>query len=136
MEAGLFTLGGVIVGSFLTFFLTKTAQQEHWLRDCRKEEFKEAVTAMSRFVVEHMSYAASQGSKLPQSEQVYLEIMKATSVVLCDRIYIHDDLDGRNIPKRFLEIMEHFRDSGTEFDAPADKASELLEELIAIARKG
>jgi hypothetical protein len=62
--------------------------------------------------------------------------MKAAHVVLCGCIYIHGDLGKLAIPKRFVEIMEHFRSSGTEFDDPADKAGTLLEEIIAIARKG
>ena len=125
-------LGGIVIGHFLT----RSSQHKEWLRDNRKQEFKELVSGMSQYIVEHMSYVASKDSRLPQSEQAYVDSMKATSVMLCDRIYIHDDLDKRDIPKRFLQIMEHFRDSGPDFDKPADKATELLEELIALARKG
>ena len=65
-----------------------------------------------------------------------LDSMKTTSVVLLDRIYIHADLDKRDIPKRFLEVMEHFREDGTDFDNATPRASELLEEAITLARKG
>ena len=65
-----------------------------------------------------------------------LDSMKTTSVLLLDRIYIHADLDKRDIPKRFLEVMEHFREDGTDFDNATPRASELLEEAITLARKG
>jgi hypothetical protein len=129
-------MGGALIGIVVGHFLTRNSQHMQWLRDNRKQEFKETVTAMSHYILEHMSYTASLNSELPQSKQSYLDSMKAAGVVLTDRIYIHADLDKTDIPTRFLEIMEQFRDSGSEWDAPADRATKLLEELIAMARKG
>jgi len=129
-------VSGALIGIAIGHFLTRNSQHRQWLRDNRKQEFKELVTAMSHFVIEHMAYVSSIGSVLPQSKQAYLDSMKAVYLIATDRIYIHVDLDKTDIPTRFLEIMEHFRDSGSNFDSPADKASELLQELIAMARKG
>ena len=136
MESSLIGLGGALIGILLGHFLTRSSQHAQWLRDNRKQEFKELVSAMSQYVIEHMSYESSQGTDLPQSKQAYLDIMKATTCVLYDRIYIHDDLDKTDIPQRFLAIMDHFRETGQDFDRPADEASKLLTELIAIAKKG
>jgi t-SNARE complex subunit (syntaxin) len=129
-------IGGALSGIVVGHFLTLSSQHRQWVRDNRKQEFKEVVSAMSQYIIEHMSYVASQGSDLPQSKQAYVDSMKAAGVILTDRIYIHHDLDERDIPKRFLEIMEHFRESGKDFDKPADKASALLQEIIVLARKG
>ena len=86
------------------------------LRDNRKEEFKEVLFAMSKLVIDHMTFVASQGSTLPQSEQAYLDSMKETYVVLCDRIYINGDLerDTETIPRdqgAFSRIRNRFRQS-------------------------
>jgi hypothetical protein len=83
-----------------------------------------------------MVYTASLGSALPQSKQTYIDAMKATSQVLGDRIYIHDELSERNIQIRFLELMNHFRDAGSDFDGPGEEANALLSEVITMARKG
>jgi hypothetical protein len=67
---------------------------------------------MSQNIIEHMTYVASQGSDLPQSEQIYVDAMKTTSVMLCDRIYIHDDLDKTDIPKEPLKNFPKHSQSG------------------------
>ena len=93
------------------------------------------VAAITNLAVEHMSYVASQGSILPQSTQAYLDAMKEAYRTLTDRIYIHTDLDEKDIPHRFLAIMEEFRQSGTDFNKPAVRTAELLQEIILMARK-
>jgi hypothetical protein len=129
-------IGGALAGIVVGHFLTRSSQHEQWLRDCRKQEFKEVVSAMSSLIIQHMIYAGSQGSDMPQSKQTYLDAYRATSVILCDRIYIHDDLKEGNIPNRFYAIMEHYRDSGTNFEKANQKADELLLETIKLGRKG
>jgi uncharacterized membrane-anchored protein YhcB (DUF1043 family) len=128
-------IGGALSGIVIGHFLTRSSQHAQWLRDNRKREFQELVTAMSHQIVEHMAYTASLGSELPQSKQTYLDAMKATSQVLGDRIYIHDELSEKNIQIRFLELMNHFRDAGSAFDGPGKEANALLLEVITMARK-
>lgn len=125
------TLGGIIVGHFLT----RSWQREQWLLDCRKQEFKEVASAMSHFTIEHLSYVTSQGTALAQPKQAYVDSMKAVSCVLADRIFIASDLESAKIPSRFLQIMEKFIEAGEEFDDPADEMSALLKEVVELAKK-
>lgn len=126
------TLGGIVVGHLLT----RSWQRKQWLLDCRKQEFKEVVTAMSAYVIEHMHYVAAQGTDAAQSKQSYIEAAKAAGKVLSNRIYIHADLERHRIPHRFLDVMDNFREAGKDFGAPSDKVSELIAEVISIALKG
>jgi hypothetical protein len=125
-------LGGIGIGHYLT----TSWQNKRWLLDRRREEFKEVATAITRVVIEHLVHVASEGSPLPQSKQDYLDLMKAAYVVLIDRIYIEPDLDKANIGDRFLKIMDQLRESGEDFDKPADEMTKLLKEVVAMARKG
>jgi VIT1/CCC1 family predicted Fe2+/Mn2+ transporter len=129
-------IGGALSGIVIGHFLTRSSQHAQWVRDNRKREFQEIVTAMSSMIVEHMYYTSSLGSDLPQSKQLYADAMKATSLVLVDRIYIHNEISERDIQNRFLDIMMQFRKAGSEFHDPAEKATALLVEIIAMARKG
>lgn len=133
---GIWAAVGPLAGLYIGFLLTRREQHQQWLRDNRKEEFKEVVTAMSQFIIGHMVYVSSLGSDMPQSKQAYIDSYKTTSVVLCDRVYIHADLYSKDIPDRFLKIAEQYRDAGTEFNKINGQAGELLEELITLARKG
>lgn len=133
---GIWAAVGPLAGLYIGFLLTSREQHQQWLRDNRKEEFKEVVTAVSRFIVDHMAYASSLGSDLPQSKQAYVDSYKATSLVLTDRVFIHADLYDKNIPHRFLQVAEEYRDAGMDFEKINKQAAELLEELITLARKG
>jgi hypothetical protein len=136
MESSLIGLGGALIGIVLGHFLTRSAQHRQWLRDNRKEEFGEVVTAISQFIVDHMTYVSSLNSDMPQSKQAYVDSYKAIAVVLCDRIYIYTDLNDKDIPNRFLQIAEQYRDSETDFDKINPQAADLLQEVIMLARKG
>jgi vacuolar-type H+-ATPase subunit D/Vma8 len=61
--------------------------------------------------------------------------MKAVSCVVADRIYIAADLEGMDIPSRFLRIMEKFIGDGENFDDAADQMSALLKEVVELAKK-
>ena len=129
-------IGGALSGIVIGHFLTRSSQHQQWLRDNRKREYQEIVTAMSRMFVEHMYYTSSLDSDMPQSKQGYADAMKATSLILVDRIYIHNEISEKDIQNRFLEIMMQFRESGSNFKGPNEKATALLMEIIAMARKG
>ncbi len=128
-------IGGALSGIVIGHFLTRSSQHAQWLRDNRKREFQEIVTAMSRMIVEHMTYTSSLGSDLPQSKQEYVDAWRATSLVLVDRIYIHNEISEKDIQHRFLDIMGEFREAGSNFKGPNEKATALLMEVIAMARK-
>ena len=129
-------IGGALSGIIIGHFLTRSSQHRQWLRDNRKQEFKEVVASLANVVIEHMIFVHSQGSRLPQSEQEHLSSMKVVYQTLAGRIFIHEDLKNVNIPDRFIEIMGELRDSGSEMSPAVDKASEILEEIIKMARNG
>ncbi len=125
------TLGGIVVGHFLT----RSWQRKQWLLDQRKQEFKEVASAISHFSIEHLSYVTSQGTTLTQSKQAYVDSMKAVTCVLADRIYIASDLEDTKIPSRCLRIMEHFINAGEEFGNPAGEMTALLKEVVELAKR-
>jgi hypothetical protein len=125
-------LAGVIIGQRMA----RSWQREQWRLDCRKEEFKEVVSAISNAVIHHMVFVASKGSPVPQPMQGYIDTMKVVFQTLTDRIYIAADLEKANIPQRFLAIMTELRDAEENFDVGADKMHVLLNEVIALGIKG
>lgn len=51
-----------LVGIFLGHYLTRSWQREQWLRDCRKEEFRELLTTFTR------SYATLVPLSMPSAK--------------------------------------------------------------------
>jgi hypothetical protein len=125
------TLGGIVVGHLLT----RSWQQKQWVLNCRKEEFREVVSAISSATIELMMYIHSQGSRLAQPETLYLDAQRVAAKTLVSRIYVASELKKRDIPGRYLQIGEEARESRAGSDA-LNKMNALIDEIVAIAIKG
>lgn len=42
------SIGGGIVSGFLVHWLTRSREQEAWVRNCEKEEWRELITALTK----------------------------------------------------------------------------------------
>ena len=108
MVAGFLTLGGVVVGSLLTYLFTRSAQREQWLRDCRKEEFRELLRALSdHFTIlrefDRLTYhqTPAEREKLTDAEADFFRLVHS-------RIYIADDVDRLNIKNKWIDAVKEY----------------------------
>jgi hypothetical protein len=104
--------------------------------DSRKEEFRELISALSAATVEHLAFITSKGTATPQPMEVWLQEQKLAYRTLADRIYIAPDLDRLDIGKRYLELSAELPEKGDDFDNVADRINLLINEIVALARKG
>jgi len=125
------TLGGIVVGHLLT----RSWQRKQWVLDCRKEEFREVVLAISSATIELTIYIHSLGSRLPQPESLYLDAHRVAAKTLVSRIYIASEIKELEIAARYLQIGDEVRESGASGDA-LNKMNILIDEIVAIAIQG
>lgn len=64
------------------------------------------------------------------------DAVKATVIVMKDRIYIHADLEKRNILVRFTDLVDALGRGDPKSDELLGKALNILEEVIEIAKNG
>jgi hypothetical protein len=129
--AALGPLAGILIGHVLT----RSWQREQWLLDCRKEEFRELISALTAATVEFLVFHTSKGTTTPQPMDVWLDAQKLAYRVIRDRIYIADEVERINVSDRYLKIAKDMREFES-FDEPATRMDVLLNEIVAFAKKG
>src|ERR1700733_1978487 len=94
-------ISGALAGIVIGHFLTRSSQHKQWLRDNRKEEFRELISAMSTSMVELTLYLSSQ--KIPPLEPMtaYLDSEKQVLRIIGDRIFISHDIMKLNVFERY-----------------------------------
>ena len=114
--SGAFLIVGTVLGAFLTQHLGKSARREEWLRDTRKQEYKEVLTALSTAYLELVRYG-TPGTVVVvpgEIERRISDLEAATYRVLHDRIFIARELESEDISKRWTEAVENFARSRNE----------------------
>ena len=134
MESSLIGLGGALIGIVLWHFLTRSSQHQQWLRDNRKEEFREALLAISDVTIELMTYIHSHGTTHAQPQSIYLDSQRAAQKILTSRIFIAAELQSSDIVGRFLKIDEEIRKSGASTES-VTKMGILIAEIVKLALK-
>ena len=127
------TLGGSVVGHLLS----RSTQREQWERDCRKEEFRELLRALSdHFTIlrefERLTYhqTPEEREKLTDAEANFFRIVHS-------RIYIADDVDQLNIKNRWIDAVKRYRAQPDKPDLQTfDKAYYEVNDAIVKAALG
>ena len=129
MESSLIGLGGALIGILLGHFLTRSSQHKQWLRDNRKQEYRELLSAISEaflLVYKYGPYGKSDNYQLVQS-------MKHESFkVLHDRIFIAEELKSAGILGKWTNIINSMEPG--QFDWSVEDQFTLLKaELVRMA---
>ena len=98
------TLGGIVVGHFLT----KSWQREQWLLDCRKEEFRELLKVLTRSFATICFYSGMRvmvGDEKKAQEAAQTD----AQTTIRDRIYIADDIARLDIYKIWRKATDEFQ---------------------------
>ena len=114
MEAGLFTIGGVIIGSILTYTLTRRWQREQWIADSRKEEFRELLTAIAKSMDVHIRIWREGRPQTPEDQVELQEAVSETFRTFHDRVFISEEIDQFRIEKIWVDAAKTYKET---FDA-------------------
>jgi hypothetical protein len=115
-----------LVGIFLGHYLTRSWQREQWLRDSRKEEFRELLTTLTR------SYRTMVLD--PNTIRTFWEANGTALNVIRDRIYIAEDLKRHDIFESWLFAVSDFEaDKLNGGDKFAEAYSRINAVIVSIA---
>lgn len=135
METGLFTVGGVVIGSLLTYFLTRRWQREQWRNDNRKEEFRELIGAITASAIAFMKQTPYLDDRIAGREKeerytLYLEALR----VIKTRIFIARDVKEMNLNDRWVESINGMGETDT-IDQFEERFEKIRDEIIERATK-
>ena len=135
--SGGFLIAGILLGAFVTHTLSKSARHEEWLRDARRQEYKEVLTALSTAYLELIRFG-TPGTVIPgEIERRISDLEAETYRVLQDRILIANELESKDIPRLWTEAVENFARSRTEgYERRfAERYKRIRETLVELATK-
>jgi carboxypeptidase C (cathepsin A) len=115
--SGAFLIFGIVLGSFLSHALSRSARHEEWLRDAKKQEYKEVLTALATAYLALIRFGTA-GTVVPGELERRISDTEAEAYrILHDRVFIAHELESTEISKRWTEATENFartRDKGYE----------------------
>jgi len=146
MEAGLFTLAGVIIGSLLTFILSRSVQREQWRRDNIKTETRELLVLFNALVPAYTEWVrtwhgrdargpiAIEGTEFKRLLDTYTDRSVAFHSALRDRLFTYTQVRGSYLDKMWAEATTEFEKSLDE-QKLADAVEEINATIVNIAVK-
>jgi hypothetical protein len=97
-------LAGIVLGHYLT----RSWQREQWLRDSRKQEFRELLTALTR-AYQCMSFLKLPANLLNQEHHDrILSTLEEANITFNDRIYISEDLREKKLYDLWLAARTQY----------------------------
>jgi hypothetical protein len=132
--SGAFLVVGTYLGAFLNQHFSKSARREEWLRDNKKQEYKELLTALSNAYLTLIRFG-TPGTALPGEIERQISDTEADSYrVLRDRLFIAVELESKNISQLWTEAAHNF---AVNRDARkfAERFSAINDKLVRMATK-
>ena len=116
----MFTLAGVVVGAGLTYLLGRSKEHEQWLRDNRKQEYRELLSSISDAYLNMVK--TKPGIGWEKEAHLRAEQLKSDAFrVLHDRIFIAQEIKDADIMNQWLYVINlerfpnKYREAENEF---------------------
>ena len=133
MESGLFGLSGVVIGALLVQFLSRSSERKQWIRDCRKEEFRELLTALSKAYVNISLFRPVKDLPKEQLLEMY-NLWAAALITIRDRLYISADVAELDLARKWIAADDAFK-KDKSVDEFTKRYNELNSAIVEAARK-
>jgi hypothetical protein len=125
------TLAGVFAGQWMTMW----SQRKQWLRDQRRTEFREVMTALTAAVIElQYFYAAGAEPASPQAARSGVLTKKALCTI-ANRVFIAAEMKRLDIGIKYLKAMKDLRESRQELGTFGDQMDEVIDSIVAAATR-
>jgi hypothetical protein len=130
---------GALAIVFIGAWLTLRRERKRWLNDCRKDEYKELISVLTKATIvmikdhdpanrRHETYFRPE--KMWDGEDAYMKSLE----VIRDRIFIADELAKMNIYGRWTEAVKDMTVS-SHYSAFESAAESIHHDLVDAARK-
>lgn len=116
---------GSLIGVYVGAKLSRSGERKQWLNDCRKDEFKELVTTLTR-----ASMALIKQYDKVHAASPYMRSLQT----LKDRIFIADDLGKMKIFERWTDSIQALN-ATEQYDAFERTAEEIRNDLVQAAKQ-
>jgi hypothetical protein len=120
-------LGGIVAGHFLT----RSGQHDQWLRDNRKQEYRELLTSLAAAYMHIVQYGS--GDNPSDSTHLRFDPVRNEGFrTLQDRIFIADDIKKAGIREKWERVVDLCNERG-RMPESMEKFDALTAELARMA---
>ncbi|HEY4354605.1 MAG TPA: hypothetical protein VGN16_02575 [Acidobacteriaceae bacterium] len=123
---------GPLAGILATQYFTRSAQREQWLKDRRKEEFRELLSAITKCAVVLMTRTALNDIGQDDGRKEYLAATQQAFQTIADRIFIAKDVKEMQVFGRLLKINTALRKDSDREHAHA-ALNDLISNIVSVA---
>jgi hypothetical protein len=100
---GIWSALGPLAGILIGYFLTRSWQREQWMRDRKKEEYRELLTGLATSMIDLQDYGISDESR---------NGFKLAGRIIADRIFIRDDVNALDVGNIYFDAIEDLGNDG------------------------
>lgn len=98
-----------LIAAFTVHLLTQSREREKWILDCKKQEYRELLDALSNSYVETASVSAGFGNKEDRTPYDSIGTKQNDSIrIFSDRIFITIDLPLAELANSWREAMNKY----------------------------
>jgi hypothetical protein len=125
-----------LVAAIVVHRLTRSREHEAWIRNCKKEEFRELMSALSASYAMMLNvYGRGDLALLDEDDQKRLHSTKAdVARVMQDRIYITEDLPLQEMANSWFIAMRQY-ERGRDFESFQTKYQGGRDSIIGAAKR-
>lgn len=114
-------------------YLTRSWQHKQWLLDCRKQEFRELLSAISEAHIDFVVCSTLREKMGHAPWNKFLDAHKRALQIVVDRIYIAEDVKRLRVRERFGALGDA---GNADTDTLLVTTRGLIDELAEVARRG
>lgn len=94
-----------LIAAFIVHILTQSREREKWILDCKKQEYRELLDALSNLFVKNMDakgdYIGEEGKRLKEAAMHFTRIV-------WDRLYVTNDLPLKELEAEWYTAAKLF----------------------------
>src|SRR5713226_4331654 len=103
---------GTFVGNLISFWLTSNLQRKNWVKDNKKQEWRELIDVLRealRVMMEHRHQNYAEGNITPAEDVRYREeAIRKGYVALGDRIFIVKKVRDRQLFDKWVALSDEY----------------------------
>jgi hypothetical protein len=126
------------VGAFGVHLLTQSRDREKWILDCKKQEYRELLSALSESYSKVLFLIAIEVIGIPSIDPDDMNTLRAAqdkaTRTFRDRIYVVKDLDLIQLSNRWIMAMQHY-ERRSEAQRLHDEYGAIRDEILAAANR-
>jgi hypothetical protein len=119
---------GPLVGVFIGAYIANRNQRRQWLAGCRKEEYSELISVLTKAMMVYIYQRAYLVAKGPEQQRAEAAALGSVGETARNRIFIASTVKRLDVVKRWHDATR-FAEDGGDIDVFAARVGKLLDEI-------